>query len=130
MYRTALAAGALFGAIAVMFGAFGAHSLKNFLAPDQMDIFKTGVQYQFLHSLALLAVGIIYQAYPVKNLRAATGFFIAGILLFSGSLYILPMLHTWKMTLGPVGLITPIGGVFFILGWMMLMITVLKKKLS
>ena len=128
MYKTALSAGAFLGGLAVMFGAFGAHSLKKVLTPDQLEVFKTGVQYQFWHSLALLAAGIIYQAYPVKNLRAATGFFITGIVLFSGSLYAMALLSIRQMGIGPAGIITPVGGVFFILGWLMLLLAVLKKN--
>ena len=117
MYRIALRSGALMAALAVILGAFGAHALKKLLAADQLMVFETGVRYQFYHSFALLITGILYASYPNKNLRLATSFFITGIALFSGSLYAMSLLSVNGISLGPIGIITPIGGVFFILGW-------------
>ena len=130
MYKTAMAAGALFAALAVILGAFGAHTLKEVMQmpPDQLAIFDTGVRYQFYHSLALLITGIAYSAYPVKQLKWATIVFIIGIILFSGSLYGMTILKLSGVGLGPVGVITPIGGLFFILGWLFLLLGIIKKK--
>lgn len=116
----------MLGALAVILGAFGAHSLKAMLAADQLAVFETGVRYHFYHSFALLAVGIIHLSYPVKRLRTATAFFITGIVLFSGSLYAMSLLSISHINLGPIGIITPIGGVFFILGWLMTFMAVAK----
>jgi len=130
MYKTAMAAGALFAALAVILGAFGAHTLKEAMQmpPDQLAIFDTGVRYQFYHSLGLLITGIAFSAYPVKQLKWATNCFIIGIILFSGSLYAMTILKLSGIGLGPVGIITPIGGLFFILGWIFLLSGIIKKK--
>lgn len=106
-------------ALAVILGAFGAHSLKAVMAPDQLVIFHTGVSYQFYHSFALLLTGIVYGYYPHKNLRLATTFFLVGIILFSGSLYAMTLLSIEGIGLGPLGIITPIGGLCFIIGWIL-----------
>lgn len=121
--------GAFFAALAVILGAFGAHALKEVLTPEQLITFETGVKYQFYHSFALLAAGIIYGSYPFKQIRLASVFFIIGIVMFSGSLYALTLLKMKGIVgLGGVGIITPIGGLFFILGWVMLMIGMMKHK--
>jgi uncharacterized membrane protein YgdD (TMEM256/DUF423 family) len=128
MYKPALTSGALFAAIAVILGAFGAHALKQVLTPELLQTFETGVRYEFYHAFALLATGIIYAFTPNKQLKLASTFFIIGILLFSGSLYALTMLKmNGAVGLGGVGILTPIGGLFFILGWLMLLMGVMKK---
>lgn len=128
MHKPALILDAIFGALAVILGAFGAHALKAILTPDLLQTFETGVKYQFYHSFALLIAGIIYMAYPNKSIKLASTFFTIGILLFSGSLYLLAMLKaTSQVGLGGIGIITPIGGLFFILGWLMLVLGVSKK---
>jgi uncharacterized membrane protein YgdD (TMEM256/DUF423 family) len=129
MYRKALVAGSVFAALAVILGAFGAHALKQVLEPDQLQTFETGVKYQFYHSFALLATGIIYASFPFKQVKLASTFFITGILLFSGSLYALTLLKmNGQVGLGGVGIITPIGGLFFIAGWLLLTMGILKKN--
>ncbi len=128
MYKQALAAGALFAALAVILGAFTAHALKQVLTPDQLLVFETGVRYQFYHSFALLATGIAFLSFPHKFLKLAAAFFVIGILLFSGSLYAMALLSIKNISIGPVGIITPIGGLFFILGWILLCLGVVKKN--
>ncbi len=129
MYRKALVAGSVFAALAVILGAFGAHALKQVLLPDQLQVFETGVKYQFYHSFALLATGIIYASFPFKQVKLASSFFIIGILLFSGSLYALTLLKmNGQIGLGGVGIVTPIGGLFFIAGWLLLTMGILKKN--
>jgi uncharacterized membrane protein YgdD (TMEM256/DUF423 family) len=128
MYKQAITAGSLFAALAVILGAFGAHALKAKLPPDQLQVFETGVRYQMYHSFALLVTGIVYASFPFKQLRLATTFFIIGILLFSGSLYTMALLSIQGVGIGPVGILTPIGGLFFILGWLFLMLGTLKKQ--
>ncbi len=122
--------GALFAAIAVMLGAFGAHALKAMLAPDKLAIFETGVRYEFYHSIALFVAGIAHLAYPGKATRLATTFFVTGILLFSGSLYAMAMLSIGGVGIGPIGILTPIGGLFFIAGWAALLINFIKSPAS
>lgn len=129
MYKPALTGGALLAALAVILGAFGAHALKEILTPEQLQTYETGVRYQFYHCFALLATGVIYTAYPVKQLRLATNFFYAGILLFSGSLYTLSLLKaTGHVGLTGIGAITPFGGLCFITGWILLLAGVMKTK--
>lgn len=128
MYRPAMIAGALFAALSVILGAFAAHALKQLLPVDQLQVFETGVRYQFYHSFALLITGVAFSSYPFKALKQASVFFIIGIILFSGSLYTMTLLSTQNVSLGPVGIITPIGGLCFIIGWLLLLAGVLKKK--
>ena len=122
MYRTALKAGAIFGLLAVVLGAFGAHGLKPLLDADKMHVYETGITFQFYHSLALLVLGILYKSFPNKMMRAAAGFFISGVVLFSGSLYVMAFLSIAGTSIGAAGFITPIGGVMLILGWLMMFI--------
>ena len=101
------------GMLAVAFGAFGAHALKNRLDDYAMGVFQTAVQYHFYHSLALLAVGVIALNYPhVALLRSSGWLFTLGIVVFSGSLYLLSF-----SGLRWLGAVTPIGGLAFIAGW-------------
>jgi len=130
MYKQALIAGAIFALLSVILGAFGAHGLKTILSPDQYSIFTTAATYQFYHSFALLITGLLYRSFPYKNLRFATAFFIIGILLFSGSLYLMNILSTMGAHLGPVGILTPVGGLFFILGWLFVLSGILKKEVA
>lgn len=128
MNKQAIVFGASFAAIAVILGAFGAHALKAVMAPDKLLVFETGVRYHFYHSFALLLVGILYHTFPSKQLRLAVSFFITGILLFSGSLYAISLLSINGGTIGPLGILTPIGGVFFILGWAMVVAGIATHK--
>lgn len=127
MYKKAIVAGTLFAAIAVMLGAFGAHGLKNLVTPERLLVYETGVRYHFYHSLALIITGILYSHYPHKMLSLATTFFITGILLFSGSLYAIVYTGILGTSIGPMGILTPIGGVFFILGWVWVALGVMKQ---
>lgn len=129
MYKPAMIGGALFAAIAVILGAFGAHALKEILEPHELVTFETGVKYQMYHAFALLVTGMIYKNMPAKTFSFAATCFIIGILLFSGSLYLLTFLKANDMVgLGGFGLLTPIGGVFFIAGWIVLCVGLLQKK--
>ena len=111
-----------------MLGAFAAHGLKKILAPDDLQIFETAVRYQFYHVFALLAVGILYAAYPVKLMVWAGKLFIAGIILFSGSLYLLCYVKYNQLPLNWLGAITPFGGAAFIAGWVLLFFAVTKRN--
>jgi len=128
MHRGFLRWAALLGALAVALGAFGAHGLKKYVPIETISTFETGVRYQFYHVFALLAVGILYERFPVKWLRYAGNCFLIGILLFSGSLYVLTALKaTDTVGLSGVGAITPIGGVFFIAGWLFMLVAQWRK---
>lgn len=109
---------AVLGFICVAIGAMGAHALKPHLTEYQIYIFEKGVQYHFYHTLALLAVGI-YQAAKADHtlLRRANNLFLAGIICFSGSLYLLACRDIIPFPVGWAGPVTPIGGVLFMAGW-------------
>ena len=117
-------AGAINAAIAVMFGAFGAHALKEKLSEKYLAIWETAVQYQMFHALGLILIGILMSSSilgPLTQLNWAGYLLLAGIIIFSGSLYILSL-----SGIGILGAITPIGGVAFIAGWIMLILAALK----
>lgn len=120
----------LMGMLSVIIGAFGAHTLREqwMLPESSMRIFNTGVSYQFYHTMALLFCGLFYPQAKSQLVKISALFFILGIILFSGSLYLLSARHYleiahWKW----IGPLTPIGGMFFILGWMFLLIAGLKQ---
>ena len=113
MAKVFITLASLSGMLAVAFGAFGAHALKNRLDDYAMGVFQTAVQYHFYHSLALLAVGIIALNHPQAALLRSSGWlFTLGIVVFSGSLYVLSF-----SGLRWLGAVTPIGGLAFIAGW-------------
>ena len=125
---TAFRIAALMGFLAVALGAFGAHGLKQIVPPDALSTFETAVRYQFYHALALLAVAIIFEKFPVGLIRYAGICFIAGVILFSGSLYALTaVLATDAVGLQKLGIITPFGGLFFIAGWICLFLGIGKR---
>ncbi|CAL1517296.1 DUF423 domain-containing protein [Chitinophaga sp. MM2321] len=129
MHKSFLVWAAVLGALAVVLGAFGAHKLKELVPAETVSTFQTGVTYQFYHVFALLVTGILFAHVPGNQLQWAGRCFITGIILFSGSLYLLTMLKmTGNVGLRGVGIITPIGGVFFIAGWICLLLGVLKIK--
>lgn len=118
MVRVFLLIAALSGLLAVVLGAFAAHGLRGKLDINLLNAFQTGVQYQMYHALALLAVALLSLHFPQANLFSWSGWaFIAGMLLFSGSLYALAL--GGPRWLGPV---TPLGGLAFILGWVILLV--------
>ena len=113
------------GLLAVMLGAFMSHSLEETITTELLGVFQTGVSYHMYHSLAALAAGILSHIFPkVRLLKFSAYSFLLGIMLFSGSLYLLALTE-----LPMIGMITPIGGIFFIFGWIMLCIFGAKKQL-
>lgn len=112
MLRGFLLLAALFGFTGVGLGAFAAHALKSRLSPEYLAVFQTGVHYQMLHALALLAVALLLRQLPGRLLLAAGSLFALGILLFSGSLYALTL-----SGISALGVITPLGGLAFLVGW-------------
>lgn len=121
--RWALVMGAVGGLLAVMTGAFGAHGLRHVVSERGLEVFQTAVSYQMYHALILVAASLMPALGLSRRLLGiACGFWLAGIVLFSGSLYLLVLSgHHW---LGPV---TPIGGVCFMIGWALLVAAALKK---
>ncbi|NKQ09548.1 DUF423 domain-containing protein [Pseudomonas sp. SST3] len=117
MIRLFLLLAAFFGLTGVALGAFAAHGLKNRLGADYLAVFQTGVQYQLIHALALFGVALLALHAPSRLLAAAGGLFTLGVLLFSGSLYLLALTGLSKL-----GIITPIGGTAFLAGWICLML--------
>ena len=130
MNKTILSIASVLGAIAVVLGAFGAHALKQFLTPEAMAIFETGIRYQFYHVFALfIAAMVMDRADNPIAIRRASVCFVTGIVLFSGSLYLLAVLKAKEVIgLGAVGILTPIGGLFFIAGWLLLVAGFMGKK--
>ena len=117
-----LVIGGVNGALVVAFGAFGAHALKSRLSHDMSVVYQTAVFYHAIHALGLLAIGVLAQWLPESGyLKAAGWTMLAGVVLFSGSLYLLSITGSrW------LGAITPIGGTAFIVAWILLCIAVLK----
>jgi uncharacterized membrane protein YgdD (TMEM256/DUF423 family) len=129
MNKTFLSAGALSGIIAVILGAFGAHGLRKIASPEVIDAFKTGVQYQMYHTLALLVVAIVYDRLQNNWVKWSGYLFSMGIIFFSGSLYLITGLKAYEKTVPVVvGIITPLGGLVFILGWISLLVGSLTKR--
>jgi uncharacterized membrane protein YgdD (TMEM256/DUF423 family) len=128
MHKLFLGTGALLAGLGVVLGAFGAHGLKKYVGPETVNTYQTGVQYQMYHAFALMIAGILYERLQSNLINYAGTFFIIGIFLFSGSLYLLASLKAMnKVGVSGIGLITPIGGLMFIIGWILLLIAILKK---
>jgi uncharacterized membrane protein YgdD (TMEM256/DUF423 family) len=127
--RTFLVLGSAAAGIAVILGAFGAHALKARLAPDQLAVFETGVRYQMYHAFALFIAAWMIEKFPGPTASRAGWFFIAGMVLFSGSLYLLSTrtllgIEGWTW-LGPI---TPLGGLCFIAGWASLLVASVRGR--
>lgn len=115
MTRLFFTAGAWLAAAAVLLGAFAAHTLEDRVTPERLEVFETGARYHIYHALALLAVAWAWTQWPIWQVTWAGWLFIAGIAIFSGSLYLLVLTDTrW------LGAVTPIGGLAFIAGWILL----------
>ncbi|MCL4117345.1 UNVERIFIED_CONTAM: hypothetical protein GTU68_007685 [Idotea baltica] len=113
---------------AIILGAFGAHGLKARLSESDLDVFKTGVLYQFIHGFGLLILGILGQIFPDLHFKRSAIFFGLGILCFSGSLYLLSTQTITGLNGSFLGPITPLGGLFFIVGWSLTALQFLKKN--
>lgn len=121
--RIFLIAGAISGALAVILGAFGAHVLKNSLSPEMLEVYKTGVLYQFYHTFALLATGLLMKNHPSPELKWSGYLFITGMVIFSGLLYLLAITGL-KM----LGMIVPLGGLTLVAAWILMLVHLLKVK--
>jgi uncharacterized membrane protein YgdD (TMEM256/DUF423 family) len=128
MHKRYIAVGSVLAAIAVALGAFGAHGLKKIVSAETVQTFQTGVLYQMYHSLGLLLTGLIYEKTSPKFARIAGILFLIGIILFSGSLYVLTAGKAAETAaLDKAGIITPVGGLAFIGGWLFLFLAAIKK---
>lgn len=121
---------ALIAALGVAIGAFGAHGLQKMISdPKLLDSWETAVKYQMYHAFAIAIVAILQYKFTSKLLANAIPVFVLGILLFSGSIYALVFLKaTSEIGLGGLGIITPIGGVLLIVGWLMMLFGVKSTK--
>ena len=128
IHKIFLQIGSLYALLGVILGAFGAHALKEQLTPDRLASFETGVRYQMYHALALLVVALLFQYLDERLLRIVGWLFAIGVLLFSGSIYLLACRDMIGLTsykwLGPI---TPIGGTLLIIGWGLLLFASFKK---
>ncbi|MES2005710.1 MAG: DUF423 domain-containing protein [Bacteroidota bacterium] len=125
MHKRFLVIAASLGFLAVALGAFGAHALKEQLSTQSLATYETGVRYQFYHVFALALTAILFQSFPNKKMVWAGKLFIAGICIFSGSLYVLALLNSDQYKW--IGAITPFGGLCFLLGWISIVRGVLHK---
>ena len=122
-YTTWIIAGSFFAALAVIFGAFGAHGLKSKVSPEDLIIFETGVRYQMYHALGLVLLGLLGMSTSFTISQLPALFFVIGIIIFSGTLYLIPLTGIrW------LGAITPIGGIAFIAGWFILIYNILISR--
>ena len=127
MHKGYLRTAAFIGALSVALGAFGAHGLKKIIDEHSLNIFETAVRYQFYHVFALALSAVLYKDFKNKLIEWAGFLFILGILFFSGSLYLLTYKTAMNLEgLNWVGPVTPIGGTFFIAGWICLLLGVKK----
>jgi uncharacterized membrane protein YgdD (TMEM256/DUF423 family) len=126
MHKGFLTTAALLGALSVVLGAFGAHALKTIVNEQALAAYETAVRYQFYHVFGLALAGVLYKTYPNTLIISAGRFFIGGIILFCGSLYLLTYGASISTSFRWAGPITPVGGIFFILGWVWLALGIRK----
>jgi len=128
MHKLFLIIASFLAALAVALGAFGAHGLKKIVDAETVAIYQTGVQYQMYHALALLALGILAERFSSSLVHYAGFLFIGGVVLFSGSLYMVASLKAMNNAVPTaIRIMTPIGGALFVLGWVLLFIALIKK---
>lgn len=129
MKQLILIIGSIYGMLSVILGAFGAHAFKDMLSTEKLVSFETGVRYQMYHAILLLVIGFALSfTSPIE--RWAGICIIVGVLLFSFSIYLLSFAEYWNINLRFLGPITPLGGVFLIAGWLLLLIFFIKSKIA
>ncbi len=129
MHKGLLRTGAITALLAVALGAFGAHGLKKLVEPESVAVFDTGVRYQVYHAIAILITGILFHHFPNKKILYAGYFFLAGIILFSGSLYLLTFFKAQGVVgMSGIGIITPIGGLMFLTGWLLMVLGISRSE--
>jgi uncharacterized membrane protein YgdD (TMEM256/DUF423 family) len=127
MDKKLITAGALFGMVAIILGAFGAHALKNLLPAEQLVTFETGVRYQMYHALFLIFIGMM-ASLSEKTKKTIYSLVISGVCLFSGSIYLLATNSLTSFDFKVIGFVTPIGGLLLIVAWGLLFFGFVKKK--
>jgi len=128
-FKVLILIASVLGFIAVGMGAFGAHILRDKISPESMIAYKTAVNYQIFHALAIFAVAFLYRIYRIKGLFIIGLYFFAGIFLFSGSIYLLSLKTLLGIeSLNIIGILTPIGGIGLLIGWASIFFTVIKIK--
>jgi len=127
MDKKIISTAALFGMVAIILGAFGAHKLKEVLTLEQLNTFETGVKYQMYHALFLLFVGM-NATLSLKSKKAIYFLTLFGVVFFSGSIYALATNSLTAFDFRMIGFITPIGGLLLIMAWSVLLVSYLKKK--
>ncbi|WP_025743401.1 DUF423 domain-containing protein [Aquimarina pacifica] len=125
--KTILITGAILGLLAVILGAFGAHGLEKLVDANNIDSFATGTRYQMYHAIFCLFLANI-NTFSERSKKRIFSFIISGILLFSGSIYLLVVDEIFNISLSSIGFITPLGGLLLILGWVFLLISCIKIK--
>jgi len=127
MERKIIITAALFGMLAIILGAFGAHALKAILTPEQLTSFETGVRYQMYHAFFLFFVAS-RKKLTLKAQKVIYNLVLAGVLFFSGSIYLLTTKNVTSVDFKIIGFVTPIGGLLLIFAWLVLFVTFFKKK--
>ena len=128
MRKRFLRIGATLMALGVILGAFGAHGLKDIVTADRLDIFATATRYQVYHSLGIMLVGTLLYFRKTSLIPWAGWLFLAGIVCFSGSLYLLTFAEVFQLPTSLIGPITPIGGLLFVAGWIVLAISTYQEN--
>lgn len=126
MNKKIVVTGLILGLLAIVFGAFGAHALKKALSIEALNSFETGVRYQMYHALFLLFLGI-ENKFTLTTKKTIYSLVVLGIILFSGSIYLLAANSLTTINFKIIGFLTPIGGLLLILAWILLLIDLLKK---
>ncbi|MCX8490102.1 MAG: DUF423 domain-containing protein [Cyclobacteriaceae bacterium] len=122
--RQTLIFGSLLGGLAVALGAFGSHTFKSLLLENnRVDTYELATQYHFFHALTMLVIGVIMTQMKRKSINVSATFIFIGTILFSGSLYVMALLNTTK-----VAFVTPIGGLFLLTGWAVLVYSLVEKS--
>jgi uncharacterized membrane protein YgdD (TMEM256/DUF423 family) len=129
MNKKLITTGSLFGMIAIILGAFGAHALKKMLPPEQLITFETGVRYQMYHALFLIFISLLTDL-SEKSKKTIYYLVVFGVLLFSGSIYLLATNNLTSFDFKVIGFVTPIGGLLLIVAWGILFLNFRKKNLT
>lgn len=127
MERKIILTAAFLGVLAIILGAFGAHALKAVLSPEQLTSFETGVRYQMYHAFFLFFVASRKEL-SLKALKVIYNLVLAGVLFFSGSIYLLTTKNVTSVDFKIIGFVTPIGGLLLIFAWIVLFVTIFKKN--
>ncbi len=120
MERNVLTIASIFMAVGILLGALGAHGLKPHLTPEELESYKTGVFYHLIHALAIGLIAVLAQHNQELRLMRVMWCFLIGIICFSGSIYLLSTDRWLGFDAGSIGFITPLGGIFFVVGWLLL----------